>query len=146
MTLTELKALLDGATPAPWTVGYEALHIDAKTEKGTMRICDIRGWGHLTGAGHGAFGYDAEKSKAIQENNCGVISASRTALPNALALLEVMARALAEIYDAADKGCIDSPSLWHPHTGQELHKWHEEWMAAARKHLDAYEQFKQKVD
>lgn len=60
-------------TPVPWTVGYESLSVEAQTEKGTMKVLDIRGWGHLTGCGTGALGLSFEEGKAVQEANAAFI-------------------------------------------------------------------------
>ena len=65
-------------TPGPWTVGYKALHVMAENAKigGNTPICDIRGWGYLTGNGHGALGLKHEEAAAIQEANARLISAA----------------------------------------------------------------------
>lgn len=60
-------------TPTPWTVGYASLSVEGKTEKGVMKILDIRGWGHLTGRGHGALGLSDEQGKQVQEANAEFI-------------------------------------------------------------------------
>lgn len=41
----------------------------------TMRICDMRGWGHLTGKG-GGLALSEEKAIAIQEANARLIAAA----------------------------------------------------------------------
>lgn len=38
----------------------------ADTDKGTMRLADLRGWGHLTGHGQ-AWGLDAETARKVQD-------------------------------------------------------------------------------
>lgn len=40
--------------------------IFAETDKGTMRLCDLRGWGHLTGHGQ-AWGLDANTASDVQD-------------------------------------------------------------------------------
>lgn len=57
-------------TKGPWKVGYESFTVDA----GSMRICDIRGWGHLTGKG--SLGLPFDQAKAIQEANARLIAAA----------------------------------------------------------------------
>lgn len=64
-------------TPGPWSVGYRALNVQAPSEKGgTFPVCDIRGWGYLTGNGHGALGLPADEAVAIQEANARLIAAA----------------------------------------------------------------------
>lgn len=65
-------------TPGPWRVGYRSLHILADNAKagGDAMICDIRGWGYLTGKGHGALGLPPEQAAAIQDANARLIAAA----------------------------------------------------------------------
>jgi hypothetical protein len=60
-------------TPGPWTVGYHCYQVEAP--KG-MSICDIRGWGYLTGKGHGALGLPHDEAKEIQDANARLIAAA----------------------------------------------------------------------
>jgi hypothetical protein len=69
------------ATPAPWMNDAMSLAIEA----GPMKICDIRGWGYLTGKGHGALGLPEDKAIAIQTANAELIKRARTALPQYIA-------------------------------------------------------------
>lgn len=69
-------------TPGPWRVGYAAFCVDA----GPMKICDIRGWGHLTGTG--GLNLPPEKAKAIQVANANLISAAPELLQVAKLILE----------------------------------------------------------
>lgn len=56
--------------PGPWVIDKHALAIWAPSEKGgETKIFDIRGWGYLTGLGHGALGLPHEEAKAIQTAN-----------------------------------------------------------------------------
>ena len=57
-------------TPGPWKVGYEAFDVHV----GNMKICDIRGWGHLTGTG--GLNLPPEEAEAIQKANASLISAA----------------------------------------------------------------------
>ena len=52
----------------PRNARYEPMGqlIWAETDKGTMRLCDLRGWGHLTGHGQ-AWGLDAATAKLVQD-------------------------------------------------------------------------------
>ena len=59
-------------TPGPW-------HVDPNFpiivwSEDTMRICDIRGWGHLTGIG--ALALPEEEASAIQDANARLIAAA----------------------------------------------------------------------
>lgn len=52
---------------------------------GPMHICDIRGWGHLTGRGHGAHAMDEASGIAVQEANSDFIKHAREDIPALLA-------------------------------------------------------------
>lgn len=57
-------------TPTPWRVDEPGLWIVAdNVPKGPMHIADVRGWGYLTGTGHGALGLKAGDALAIQRAN-----------------------------------------------------------------------------
>jgi hypothetical protein len=43
---------------------------------GDAKVCDIRGWGYLTGKGHGALGLPEAEAIAIQEANARLIAAA----------------------------------------------------------------------
>lgn len=82
-------------TPGPWAVSQYTLAVYAKDHKGEITVCDIRGWGHLTGKGHGALGLNWGEATAIQIANAILIAAA----PNMLAVLkrvDGMCEALAE--------------------------------------------------
>lgn len=64
-------------TPGPWSIDKHTLWIVARdTPKSQMHVADIRGWGYLTGKGHGALGLDVEEAKAIQDANARLIAAA----------------------------------------------------------------------
>lgn len=75
--LENLIAARKGAIPGFWKSGYEALYVNANYKADDqiwdMRICDIRGWGHLTGQGH-ARKLSSEAAKKIQEGNAAFIA------------------------------------------------------------------------
>lgn len=56
-------------TDGPWKVGFRAMDVLATDAKGDFKVCDIRGWGHLTGKGHGALGLPEAHAIAIQTAN-----------------------------------------------------------------------------
>lgn len=60
----------------PWKVGYMASDVWAEDHKGPFKVCDIRGWGHLTGKGHGALGLPDDAAVAIQKANACLIAAA----------------------------------------------------------------------
>lgn len=59
-------------TPGPWSVGYNAYQVIA--DNGNMNVCDIRGWGYLTGKG--SLGLSDDKAKEIQEANAHLIASA----------------------------------------------------------------------
>jgi len=58
-------------TPGPWSVGYHGSDIHCVNVKigGTAKLFDVRGWGYLTGMGHGALGLPEDKAIEIQNAN-----------------------------------------------------------------------------
>jgi hypothetical protein len=81
---SHIRKLLEKATPGDWRYEGRAQHIIHDDAKGMMQVADIRGWGHLTGGGHGAWGMDADKAASIQDANGHLITALRN---NAEAML-----------------------------------------------------------
>lgn len=64
-------------TPGPWTYDHRSgwINADHCCERGAMHVADIRGWGHLTGKGHGAHGMTTDEGIAIQAANARAITA-----------------------------------------------------------------------
>jgi hypothetical protein len=61
-------------TPTPWRSCPHSQDIYADdVPKGPMRVADIRGWGYLTGKGHGALGLSDEVALATQKANAAFI-------------------------------------------------------------------------
>lgn len=56
-------------TPLPWRVGYRALDIGCENVKlgGYAKLFDVRGWGYLTGHGHGGLGLSQDEAVSTQE-------------------------------------------------------------------------------
>ena len=90
-------------TPGPWNVGFCAYDVLA----GDMKICDIRGWGHLTGKG--ALGLPYEQAEAIQNANALLIAAAPDLLAAHLAW-EAAEEARNDCTDP-DDGC-DNEGPW----------------------------------
>jgi len=65
-------------TPGPWHVGYRGMDIGCTNAKigGHAKLFDIRGWGYLTGNGHGGLGLPHEEAVAIQEANARLVAAA----------------------------------------------------------------------
>lgn len=64
-------------TPGPWEAELiGSPRVLARDSKDQFPVCDIRGWGHLTGKGHGALGLEKEPAIAIQEANARLIAAA----------------------------------------------------------------------
>lgn len=78
-----VKKWIDG----PWRVDNMGLGIwcDHK-EKGANKLLDIRGWGFLTGKGHGALGLDSEEAESIQIA-IGNVAAAAPAMVEALEMV-----------------------------------------------------------
>lgn len=101
-------------TPAPWTYDHRSgwINADQCCSRGPMHVADIRGWGHLTGKGHGAHGMTPDEAIAIQAANARLIIAAPVllgALRNLIAVwtetesLEGMRHAIAYGTMAIDK-------------------------------------------
>ena len=78
-------------TPGPWRVTPIAIAVFADQ----MKICDIRGWGYLTGVG--GLRLREDQAIAIQEANANLIAAAPE-------LLEALARIAA---DGTECDCAD---------------------------------------
>lgn len=63
-------------TPGPWTADANGHQVRTTDHKGNFPICDIRGWGHLTGKGVGALGLDPADAVEIQRANARLIAAA----------------------------------------------------------------------
>lgn len=60
--------------PAPWHVDRLTATVYATdVPKGPARVADIRGWGYLTGNGHGALALTADEAIGIQRANADFI-------------------------------------------------------------------------
>ena len=93
MTNDELEAVrarAEAAHPGPWTHGNPTSWIWGPSEKGGVtHVADIRGWGYLTGHGHGALALSQEEALARQAATGAFIAHARTDIP---ALLDEVER------------------------------------------------------
>lgn len=112
MTDDEIRKLLSEATPGPWEKDIEAYEVRTVgnpygAPAGSMKIADIRGWGHLTGRGGGC-GFDGQKAVAIQTANAALIAAAPDLAAELLAAREVVRQMAAWMRDANQVGyCED---------------------------------------
>lgn len=60
----------------PWENDGHGMIWAREVSKGPMHIADIRGWGYLTGRGHGALGLSHEIAAEIQDSNAALIAAA----------------------------------------------------------------------
>jgi hypothetical protein len=65
-------------TPGPWAVGYRAIDVVCVNAKcgGTAKLFDVRGWGYLTGTGHGGLGLPDDEAYEIQKANARLAAAA----------------------------------------------------------------------
>lgn len=65
-------------TPGPWTYDDKSGWVvsDNCCQRGPMHVADIRGWGHLTGQGHGAHAMKWDEAVVIQKANAAVIASA----------------------------------------------------------------------
>jgi hypothetical protein len=81
--------------PAPWRVDPHSFSIYAQdVPKGPARVADMRGWGYLTGKGHGALGLPEALAIETQKANADFIV---KAVNNHDALVETLKLARARI-------------------------------------------------
>lgn len=83
-------------TQGPWSVGYLGSDIVCPNEKigGHTKLFDVRGWGYLTGKGHGALGLGPDEAAAIQKANAHLAAAAPDLLDAVYAALPFVEDAL----------------------------------------------------
>ena len=108
-----MRAAAAKATPGPWMVGYHHYDIVCTNVRigGEAKLFDVRGWGYLTGTGHGGLGLTRHEASEIQKANAtlaalanprdiGVLLDDRDRL---LVLVQDMRRALMPFAADADE-------------------------------------------
>jgi len=88
-------------TPGPWAVGYRAYDVTAAD--GQMKVCDIRGWGYLTGRGSLALS-DAD-GLVVQTANANLIASSPD-MYDALVGMLAFGEAMEGRHLVGDEGCF----------------------------------------
>lgn len=80
--------------PAPWHVDPLSASVYATdVPKGPARVADMRGWGYLTGKGHGALALSENEAIDIQRANAAFLV---KAVNNHDALIEALKKIAAE--------------------------------------------------
>jgi len=100
-------------TPTPWRKGYRGADIGCENEKvgGVAKLLDVRGWGYLTGTGHGALGLSAEEAAAAQTEFTDFVVTAVNAYDKHRALIETLVKALEEA-----QACLEGEPEYH-HSG-----------------------------
>lgn len=93
---------MSGHTPGPWEIGYGGAYVGCRNEKigGFAKLFDVRGWGYLTGNGHGALGLNGDKAAEIQFANARLAA-------SAPELLEACKAVIAEHREGYGLACLD---------------------------------------
>jgi hypothetical protein len=63
-------------TKGPWEIDHGLRIIARNVERGPMPVADVRGWGYLTGKGHGALGLPFDEAEKIQTANARLLVAA----------------------------------------------------------------------
>jgi|GEM_PF-3357304 regulator of replication initiation timing len=84
--LDDLEAKAKAAGGDEWFASVIGLRVNATNAKigGETPICDIRGWGYLTGQGHGALGLSEKEAIAVQRAIADYIASANPATMLAL--------------------------------------------------------------
>ena len=83
-------------SPGPWSVGYEAADVGCVNARigGFAKLFVVRGWGYLTGHGHGGLGLDIHDAYEIQKANARLAAAAPAPSQAAADVLDARATAL----------------------------------------------------
>lgn len=108
---TRLREIAAAATPGEWKHEADGNYVAAAD--GQMNLCDIRGWGYLTG--QGGLALSDEAANAIQDANGNHIAAFNPA--TALRLLDTIERQERALEVARD--ALTELQLGHEHNTNE---------------------------
>lgn len=98
--------------PTPWRVCPDALHIYAdNVPKGPARIADLRGWGYLTGKGHGALGLTHDEGTAVQKANADFIVKAVNSHDHLIKALEASCGYLLNAKIDLETGCTKATAI-----------------------------------
>jgi len=100
--LAEIRARCDAATPGPWAFDEFGNYIYQQID--LHPIAEVRGYGYLTGKGHGGLGLLDDEALAVQSANANFIAHARKDIP---ALLSEISNLTSE-RDAAIKDARDN--------------------------------------
>lgn len=94
--------------PTPWHVDpYSGSVYAADVPKGSPRVADMRGWGYLTGKGHGALGLPETEAIAAQKANAAFIVKAvnnHDALVDALKKMDFLRLVISSAVSHSDNG------------------------------------------
>lgn len=93
-------------TPGPWKVGYRAIDVGCENAKigGYTKLFDVRGWGYLTGNGHGGLNLPTEEAFEIQKASAHLIAAA----PDLLDALKTFVTEYVALVESGDAGHWDA--------------------------------------
>ncbi|MCL2563582.1 MAG: hypothetical protein FWE08_06065 [Oscillospiraceae bacterium] len=116
--LNEIRERCEAATPGPWMGDDNGCYVFGPEQ---MMICQIRGWGHLTG---GRQRLSDDEAIAIQEANEKFIAHARQDIPALVGVVEELLEALkdaqtkSEALERAMRGyCICCANIRPPEKG-----------------------------
>jgi hypothetical protein len=94
-------------TPTPWRKGYRGIDIGCENAKigGVAKLLDVRGWGYLTGTGHGALGLSFDEAVAAQTEFTDFVVTAVNAYDKHRALIETLTKTLASVKTWAEQRC-----------------------------------------
>lgn len=100
----EMPAIAAHVVNGPWRLGHGGTIVCTNAKiGGEAKLFDVRGWGYLTGGGHGALGLSQEDGAKVQDRMAAVAIAAPE-------MLEACRFALKTILDEAEARNYDPPA------------------------------------
>lgn len=99
-------------TPTPWRLGHRNSDIGCENVKlgGYAKLFDVRGWGYLTGHGHGGLGLSADDAAKIQMDYAAYVVKAVNSHDALVKSLKEMKRVLFPIFmSLAERDLIEDP-------------------------------------